>query len=359
MGRNASLSPPTYTNNRTSLTRRMQRGVRVTQSAIAERLGVSQALVSMVMNGRGLKSIPLETQSRVLEAARRVDYVPDRAAQMLRARRTWTIACVVPDITNPFYPALERGVQEVALNAGFDVLAVNTDGLAERERRLIDWCRQGRIDGLVGVFFSLTPADLQPLEVAGTPAVCVGWRSVAPGATVVDSLFTDNVRAAREATRYLIGRGHRLVAMLGADNGPGPERISGYVAAMHDAGLSPLVDIGDGFTEEAGYTLMTARLRSCTRPTAVFAANDLMAAGALLAAREVGLDVPKDVAVMGFDDIQFARLLTPTLTTVNQHQQAVGREAASMLLERLAEPASELAGRSREMPFDLVKRHSA
>lgn len=331
----------------------------MTQSSIAETLGVSQALVSMVLNGRQQDIVSAETRARVLDAARRAGYVPDRAAQMLRSRRTWTIACAVPDITNPFYPALERGVQETALAAGYDVLAVSTDGLAEREERLIEWCHQGRIDGLIGVFFSLGPADLQPLEEAGTPAVCVGWRAVPPGAVVIDSLFTDNGRAASEATRYLIERGHRSVVMLGAECGPGPERIAGYAAAMKAAALSPEVNICAGFTEEAGYALMKSRLQIAPRPSAVFAVNDLMAAGALLALRERGLDTPGDVAVMGFDDIQLARLLTPALTTTNQFQREVGREAASMLLERLTEPDFRPPGRSREMPFELVRRQSA
>ncbi len=343
----------------TSSQAQCQRRRRVTQSSIAGTLGVSQALVSMVLSGRRLDSISADTKTRILETARKAGYVPDRAAQMLRSRRTLTIACVIPDITNPFYPALERGVQEMALAAGYDVLAVNTDGAAEREERLIEWCRQGRVDGLVGVFFSLRPADLEPLEEAGTPAVCIGWRAVPTSAAMIDSLFTDNRRAATEATHYLVGRGHRRIVMFGAEGGPGPERIAGYAAAMRDAGLSPQVDIGNGFTEEVGHALMVCRLQTAQRPSAVFAANDLMAAGAILALREAGLDTPGDLAVMGFDDIQLARLLTPALTTVNQFQREVGREAASMLLERLTEPDAYRAGRSREMPFELVRRQSA
>lgn len=319
---------------------------------------MSQALVSMVLSDRKADAIPAETRARVLQAASHAGYVPDRAAQMLRSRRTWTIACAVPDITNPFYPALQRGVQEKASAAGYDVLAVSTDGLVEREERLITWCHQGRIDGLVGVFFSLAPADLQPLEEAGTPAVCVGWRAASPGTRVIDTLYTDNGRAASEATRYLVDRDHRSIVMLGAELGPGPERVAGYVAAMQAAGLSPEVEVGGGFTEEAGYVLMKSRLRK-PRPSAVFAANDLMAAGALLALREAGLDVPGDVAVMGFDDIQLARLLTPALTTINQFQREVGCEAAAMLLERLTGPDAGRAGRTREMPFELVRRQSA
>ncbi len=313
----------------------------------------------MVLSGRRQNVIPAETRTRVLDAARHAGYVPDHAAQMLRSRRTWTIGCAVPDITNPFYPALQRGVQEKAFAAGYDVLAVSTDGLAEREERLITWCQQGRIDGVIGVFFSLSAKDLQPLEEVGTPAVCIGWRAASPGTHVIDTLFTDNERAASEATRYLIDRGHRAVVMLGAESGPGLERVAGYADAMRAAGLSPEVKIGADFTEEAGYVLTKSRLGQARSFSAIFAANDLMAAGALLALRERGLDVPGDIAVMGFDDIQLARLLSPALTTVNQFQRDVGREAASMLLERLTEPEAHRAGRTREMPFELVRRQSA
>ncbi len=336
-----------------------QRQRRATQLSIAKSLGVSQALVSMVLSGRRHNVISAETTARVLEAARDAGYMPDRAAQMLRTRRSWTIACAVPDITNPFYPALQRGVQEKALAAGYDVLAVSTDGLVEREERLIQWCHQGRIDGLVGVFFGLSAADLDPLEEVGTPAVCVGWRAASPGTTVIDTLFTDNQRAASEATRYLISRGHCSIVMLGVEYGPGLERIAGYAHAMRSAALSPEVEIGADFTEEVGYALMKTRLQKAQPFSSVFAANDLMAAGALLALRDAGLYVPGDVAVMGFDDIQLARLLTPALTTVNQFQREVGREAASMLLERLTEPDAHRAARAREMPFELVRRQSA
>ena len=313
----------------------------------------------MVLSGRQQNVIPAETRARVLDAARLAGYVPDRTAQMLRSRRTWTIACAIPDITNPFYPALQRGVQEKALAAGYDVLAVSTDGLVEREERLITWCQQGRVDGLIGVFFSLSAKDLQPLEEVGTPAVCIGWRATAAGTHAIDTLFTDNERAASEATRFLVARGHRAVVMLGADSGPGPERVAGYAGAMRAAALSPEVEVGTNFTEEAGYTLTKSRMAQARPISAIFAANDLMAAGALLALREAGLDVPGDIAVMGFDDIQLARLLSPALTTVNQFQREVGCEAASMLLERLAEPEAHRAGRTREMPFELVRRQSA
>ena len=130
------------------------RAGRATQKDVAQLAGVSQASVSMVMSG-GSPAISSETWERITNAAAQLGYTPNRFAQALKTNRTMTIACIVPDITNPFYPALMRGIQSVTENLNYDVIAVSTDGSAERERHFLDWSRQGRVDGVIGVFFTL------------------------------------------------------------------------------------------------------------------------------------------------------------------------------------------------------------
>ncbi len=136
---------------------------RVTQRDVARLAGVSQTTVSMVLSGASAPSLPSETLERVQAAVRELGYVPNRFAQALKTNRTMTIACVVPDIANPFYPSLLRGVQSVADDAGYDVITVNTDGTAEREQRFLSWCLERRVDGVVGVFFTLRASDFRPL----------------------------------------------------------------------------------------------------------------------------------------------------------------------------------------------------
>ena len=144
---------------------------RATQRDVARLAGVSQAAVSIVLTGAGTPSISADTWQRITDAAHELGYVPNRFAQALRTNRSMTIACLVPDITNPFYPALIRGVQSVADGMNYDLITISTDGLAERERHFLDWALQGRVDGVIGVFFTLRAQDLKPLVDGGVPVV--------------------------------------------------------------------------------------------------------------------------------------------------------------------------------------------
>jgi LacI family transcriptional regulator len=332
---------------------------RITQRKVAQAAGVSQATVSIVLGGAREHSIPAETFERVMQVANELGYVPNRAAQALKTNRTMTIACVVPDVANPFYPSLVRGIQSVADAAGYDVIALNTDGLAERETRFLAWSLRGMIDGVVGVFFTLRAPDFAALAAAGIAIVRIETSAKRQGPLPIDNLFVDNVAAAAAATRYLVERGHRGIAMIAGIGGPQSNRINGYLQALKEAGLAPqLANYGD-FNEEGGYRTAKDVLATSPRPTAIFAANDLMALGAMKAIREERLEIPGDIAVMGFDDIFAASVVTPPLSTINQFQQILGRVAAEMALERLNELPRDVSGRHREMPFELVIRQSA
>lgn len=331
---------------------------RATQRDVAREAGVSQATVSMVLGNPELASIPAETRDRILRAARGLSYAPNRSAQALKTSRTMTIACLIPDITNPFYPALLHGIQSIADDAGYDVISINSEGQPDREQRFIRWSLQGRVDGVIGVFFTLRAPDLARLTEAGVAVVRIENSQKAGGDLPIDNLFVDNRRAAAAVTLHLVERGHRRIAMIAGRGGPQNRRVDGYRASMIEAGLVPTIVTDGGFTEAGGYRAARTLLSRPAAPSAIFAANDLMAIGAMTAAKQAGLTVPADLAVAGFDDIFAARLVTPALTTVSQFQYELGRAAAETLLDRLRGAAVIAGGTSREMPFQLIARES-
>ena len=332
---------------------------RPTQADVARRAGLSQAMVSYVLNANPAVSVPEETRARVLAAMHELGYVPNRTARSLRTNRTLTLGSIIPDIANPFYPAFVRGIQDVADHHGYDLIMYNSDGDAAKERQCLHSAAQGRVDGVVGVFFHAGARDLAGLIEQGIFVVRLEAVRKPPGELPLDNIFVDSLAAAHDAVAFLIGRGYRRIAMLGNTPGPGEARQGGYRLALQAGGLPPRSEyiIPCDFTEAGGYGGMQALLALPRRPDAVFAANDLAAVGALAAVRAAGLRVPADVAVMGFDDIPLARQLTPPLTTVRQFQTQLGRRAAELLLERVSGQYAG-PGRSQEMPYEIVVRQS-
>jgi LacI family transcriptional regulator len=217
------------------------------------------------------------------------------------------------------------------------------------------------VDGVVAVLFHLTARDLRLLIERNIAVVRLESRSQEPGELPIDNIYVDNAAAAHAAVTHLIQKGHRRIAMIAGQGGPRTARLRGYQQALAGHNIPTddnLIRIGDAFNETGGYAGMRELLAITPRPTAVFAANDLMAMGALIALREAGVRVPQEIAVVGFDDIPAARLVSPPLTTISQHQEQLGRRAAEMLLERIS---GQVAGpaRSEEMPFELIVRESA
>jgi LacI family transcriptional regulator len=333
--------------------------MRPTQKDIAKLAQVSQATVSLVLNGISDASVPRVTQRKVLRAAKSLGYVPNRVAQSLRTQQTKTIACIVPDITNPFYPALERGAQNNAEINGYDVLIYNTDGLPAKERKCLDRLLEGRVDGVIGVFFHVTARDLRPLLERKIAVARIEASPKKIGPWPLDNLYVDNAGGAKTGTQFLIERGHRRIAMIAGSGGPEQNRVSGYLQALDEAGLKPQLVSRGGFNEETGYRSTKQILSARSRPTAIFAGNDLMAFGAMAAIREAKLAIPDDIALLGFDDIFAARFVTPPLSTISQFQYELGRVAAEMVLGRLNQLPPDTPGRQRQMPFEVVKRQSA
>lgn len=330
----------------------------VTQRDVAREAGVSQATVSLVLGGKRTSTLPQETVDRVLEAADRLGYRPNRYAQALRTNRTQTVACLVPDITNPFYPALVRGVQREAERADYDVFVINTDGTEERERYYVDWARHGRVDGVVGAFFHLRLGELRPLLDQDIALVRIEASRKQGGPLPVDDIFVDNRKAAAEIGEYLVTKGHERVGIVAGRGGPQRVRVDGCREALLRHGIEPRIALDASFTEDGGARAMELLLNAPERPTAVFAANDLMAIGAMRLLRTLGISVPDDMAVAGFDDISASSLVTPPLTTVAQFQMDMGAHAARVLIERLS-GARTGPGLAHELRYATIKRESA
>jgi LacI family transcriptional regulator len=335
---------------------------RPTQDDVARLAGVSQTVVSVVLNERSLVSIAPETRQRVLDAIDELGYVPDGAARSLRTRRTLLIASLIPDIANPFYPAFERGIQDVADAKGYDLTAYNTDELREKELRSIRSAQRARVDGVIATPFQVTPQDFAPLLQNGVPIVIFGELLVDSANLPIDYIYVDDDAGTRELLGYLIDRGYLPLALINSssDSIRRDYRGRAYHQILIERKLpqEPLVAHGPDHTAAGGYDAMQQLLARTPRPRAVFATNDMMAVGAMMAIRDAGLRIPQDVAVAGYDDITVARLLHPPLTTVAQFPERLGRRAAEMLFERL-DGAVTGAGRRVEMPHELMIRSSA
>jgi LacI family transcriptional regulator len=333
-----------------------------TQGDVARLAEVSQATVSYVLTNSTAVNLPAETRQRILDVARDLGYVPNSAARTLRTRKTLTVGSIIPDITNPFYPWFERGIQDVSDRQGYELIVYNTDGNTEKERKALQSARQGRVDGLIMTPFHVIPSDFEPLVQSGVAAVVLGRVDLDWSSVEIDSLSIDNVAAGRVAVDYLLELGHTRIAMIAGVAGTPPRenRVKGYRQALaaHNVPIEDQLIRAGEFTEQGGYEGTKELLRLDPRPTAIFAANDLMAIGAYQALREANVSVPDEMAVVGFDDISAASLVHPALTTIAQHPYQLGKQAAELLFDRLSGQTTG-PGCLLEMPFELIVRESA
>jgi LacI family transcriptional regulator len=330
-----------------------------TQADVAQVAGVSQTTVSYIVNQKDA-NIPEETRQRVLDAIKDLGYTPNRAARTLRTSKTHTIACIIPEITNPFFYPVVRGIQDVAEIHEYDLVIYNSDSIQKKEHQLLRSIQKARVDGLIGMFVHITGQDLCPLLAQGIAITKSELGPVDYGDMPIDTIFVDNIAASAAAVSHLIEGGHRRIGMLGgASATPRDYRIRGYSQglAQHGIAYDDTLVVGGDFTLESGYEKMQRLLELEVRPTAVFASNDLMAIGAMQAIMDAGLSIPQDVAVMGFDNIPSAQLITPRLSTVEHFPQPLGERAAAMLFERMSGQAPK-HGRSTELPFELVLRET-
>lgn len=331
--------------------------MRATIRDVAREAEVSIATVSRVLNESG--PVRQATRERVLAAATRLRYSPSSAARSLITRQTKTLGVLLPDLYGEFFSELIRGIDRAAREAGYHIL-VSTSHNERAEVEAALQAMRGRVDGLIVMVPERGVDELAATLARPLPTVLLNQRTVDGGPH--NRIVVDNEGGARAVVGYLVDAGHRRIALIGGPsaNSDAEARRRGYRAALESAGL-PLraeLEVASDFTEAGGYAAAQRLLALPERPSAVFAANDAMAIGALNALMEAGLAIPRDISLAGFDDIPMARYLHPALTSVRVPIQELGYQATTRLLQLLAHGMDESAW-DVVLPTELVVRASS
>lgn len=299
---------------------------------VARASQVSIATVSRVFNESPL--VRHDTRRKVLAAASRLGYWPHEIARSLITNRTHALGVLLPDLFGEFFSEVVHGMDLAGRERGFHLLISRSSSSADELTEAVRTMR-GRVDGLIVMAPDFDPNPAMGHGAGHVPTVFMNPQLTPPGC---DTVSIANTEGAASAVAHLIGLGHRSIAHVSGPecNIDARQRRDGWRSALREAGIEPTPDLevrGD-FAERSGYEAAAALLRRARRPTALFAANDYMAVGALGALHDAGVRVPEDIAVVGFDDIALARYLNPPLTTVRVDMQGLGRRAVEVLLDR-------------------------
>ncbi|MEU6404299.1 LacI family DNA-binding transcriptional regulator [Streptomyces sp. NPDC046985] len=306
---------------------------RVTMADVARVVGVSTATVSYVLSGK--RAVAPATRTAVETAIAELGFTVNSAARSLRTGRTSLVALIVPDISNPFFAQLAATLQEELRSLGLHVVVCNTGARRDEERALLAEAVQQRFAGVVITPFRLLPRDMETLADAGIPAVVSADVDFGP----VDLVAPDTRAATRQALERVTAAQRRRIAMIAgprdATGGDPRLELLRTLARQFGTALPRELVVRGEHTREAGAAGFAELMRRRYRPDAVFCGNDVIAVGALDKAREMGIDIPGDVALVGHDDASFASLVRPQLTTIRYPAEEVGRAAAQLLKERL------------------------
>ena len=296
---------------------------------VAEKAGVSKSLVSLVM--RDSPHVSDAKREAVLDAARQLGYRPNAVARSLVRQRTQVIGVMVSDFGNPFFSELLEGVEEASIGAGYRALFNTGSRVVDREIIAVDTLLELQTDGLILASPRFDDGELAKIP-RSVPAVMVGRDTKATG---VDVVMNDDPHGSRLVVDHLVELGHRRIAHIHGARGAGAAaRLQGFKDAMRAHGLHPIA-IRGGFTEPAGVTAARAVLDLDPLPTAVYAANDICAMGAMRVFESKGLSIPADISLVGYDNVDFTGLDHIDLTTVDQPRRQIGTLAVEMLLERI------------------------
>lgn len=306
---------------------------------VARQAGVSVATVSRVLNDSG--PVSRSARERVEEAAAALQYTPHGAARSLSTRRTTNLGVILPDLYGEFFSQVIRGMDTATRQAGYHLLLSGSHA-DEAEVSAALRAMRARVDGLILMSPEIPSEEICRVVPPGSPAVLVN-SAVADDR--FDTLNVDNRGGARAMVRHLAELGHGRIALIGGNesNHDARERRAGYREALREAGVEwrEEWEVPSDFTKSGGYAAAQRLAALEYRPTAVFAANDSMAVGAMSAFQELGLRVPEDVAIGGFDDVPIARYVTPPLTSVRVDLAGLGARAVALLLAALKRDGSE------------------
>ena len=329
---------------------------RITIEDVAKLAGVSRQTVSRAINDKG--EISQETKERVMMAVEQLGYRPNRLAQGMVTQRTYTIGLILSNITNPFFPEVTRGVQDAAQAKGYNVFLCNTDDTADIEvQELHSLAAQG-VDGIILFSHQAGDADLTNFADNYHPIVVINRLFQHPNASV---MMVNNYRGAQLAADYFIDHAHDQLGML-TNNSPSysqARRVRGFQERIQEQGLQLLDDaiVTAPATLEGGRQAAHRLLHEYPETTAIFTYNDLMALGAIRACGERGLRIPHDVAIIGFDNISFAAIATPSLSSIHVDKYAIGQQAMDRLIAMIEAPDKIFL--PIEVEVELLIRESA
>ncbi len=324
---------------------------------VAKLAGVAPITVSRVINNSGYASD--ETRKRVEEAAAELGYVQNRLARSLRTKRTNAIALVLTDITNPFFTTVARGVEDAASEAGYTVTYCNTDEDAAKQQRNLDLLIQQQVAGILLVPANSSADAINYIQNYDTPVVILD-RYIPD--VKADIVRCNSEEGAYKLIRLLLQLGHRHIAMLNGPKGTSTadDRLAGYKRAMAKAGMHDIMHwvMAGTFKQDSGYEMAMEVISKESPPTAIFAANNFIAIGALKAIQDFGLTVPDDVALVGFDDLPPALVTFPFLTVASQPAYEMAQKAAHLLLSRI-EGTGPDSFQEIVLPTELIVRRSS
>lgn len=325
---------------------------------IAKKTGYSPTTVSKVFNN--YPDVREKTRVKILETAKEMGYLPNANARSLTTKRSWTIGILFVEATgagirHPYFGAVIESFKKIAVSKGYDLMFISKD-VGGRRSSYVEHCKIRGVDGVVVILSSSDDPDFQELLDSGIPCVILDSSP-----EKAHSVCSDNIEGSLQALRYLHSLGHRSIAHIsgGLNTFAGEQRQQGYEQALRELGLTfrkEYITSSDFFSMESGYDAMNGLLTLPDPPTAVFAAGDLLALGAIRAVQDRGLNVPGDVSIVGFDDIEMSRYITPALTTIRQHTEQLGAVAAEILTSSIEE--QDTAVKSVMLPVELIIRDS-
>ena len=319
---------------------------------VAQEAGVSMMTVSRYFNEP--QKLGAETRSKVEKAIKDKQYVPNAAARSLVKGTTNTLSLVLADVTNPFFTKIARAVEDVVQERGYTLMLGNTDETVEKERRYLNVLVSQRVDGVILSPSGSNAENIAFLQQHEIPVVLIDRKVSEVG---IDTVVTDSFDAGYQLTRHLIERGYKDIAFVGGKQGISTleERLNGYCSALNESGLSPDYRLGE-YTKQSGEKIVEEILALRKPPQAIVAANNFVAIGAIEALRRHGLNIPGDVGLACFGDLEAASTIDPFLTVIKHPAYELGRQAAQMLIQRIDGYSG--APRQNKLPVQLIVRRS-
>ncbi|WP_339214269.1 catabolite control protein A [Ornithinibacillus sp. FSL M8-0202] len=327
----------------------------VTIYDVAREANVSMATVSRVVNGN--PNVKPTTRKKVLATIERLGYRPNAVARGLASKKTTTVGAIIPDISSIFFAELARGIEDIATMYKYNIILSNSDQNKDKELQLINTMLEKQVDGIIFMGGNITQEHIHQFSTASVPVVLAATYD---GTEATPSVNIDYEVAAYEAAKNLIDKGNKRLAFI---NGNEEETINqlkyqGYLRALKEASIEPVADyvVSGDYTYESGIKAVEQFMSLAQKPTAVFAASDAIALGAIHGAQDLGYRVPEDLEVFGFDNTKLANMVRPTLSTVVQPMYDIGAVAMRLLTKYMNK--EEVEEKKVVLPHRLVERNS-